>query len=81
MSRQELRRCLPDRLEVDGKLIRNYDGNSYPRSLSGRLEWQGAKHIPFGRHTLTFLAYDKQRNVSEKSITIFHARRRGKHGH
>jgi hypothetical protein len=60
------------RLEIDGKLIRNYDDSSDPASLSGALEWQGAKHIAFGKHTLTFLAYDKQRNVSETSIAIEH---------
>jgi hypothetical protein len=60
------------RLEIDGKLIRNYDAGTYPSSLSGALTWQGAKHIPYGRHTLTILAYDKQRNVSETNITIVH---------
>jgi hypothetical protein len=60
------------RLEVDGHLIRNYDGGAYPSSLSGVLTWQGAKHIALGAHTLTFLAYDKSRNVSQTSITIFH---------
>lgn len=67
------------RLEIDGKLIRNYDGKSYPSVLSGRLDWQGAKHIPFGRHTLTFLAYDKQFNVSRRSITIIHRRPKRRH--
>jgi hypothetical protein len=67
------------RLEVDGKLIRNYDGKTYPSVLSGRLTWQGAKHIAYGRHTLTFLAYDKARNVSERSITIIHTRPKRKH--
>ncbi len=64
------------RLEIDGKLIRNYDGDSYPDFLSGFLDWQGAKHIPYGRHRLTFLAYDRQMNISQRSITIFHARPR-----
>ncbi len=64
------------RLEIDGKLIRNYDGSNFPSTLSGALNWQGAKHIPYGRHTLTFLAYDKERNVSERSITIYHRRPR-----
>jgi hypothetical protein len=61
------------RLEVDGKLIRNYDGKTYPSSLAGAITWQGAKHISLGRHKLTFLAYDKERNVSQTTITIFHA--------
>jgi cellulase (glycosyl hydrolase family 5)/Big-like domain-containing protein len=62
------------RLEIDGKLIRNYDGSTYPTTLSGTLDWQHAKHIPYGWHTLTFLAYDKEKNVSETSIRIYHAR-------
>jgi hypothetical protein len=67
------------RLEIDGKLIRNYEGASFPSFLAGRIDWQGAKHISYGRHTLTFLAYDKQRNVSQVSFTIYHFRPRPKH--
>jgi Cellulase (glycosyl hydrolase family 5) len=67
------------RLEIDGKLIRNYDGSNYPSLLSGAIEWQGAKHISFGRHRLTILAYDKQRNVSETTITIVHTHPAKKH--
>jgi len=59
-------------LKIDGRLIRNYGDSSYPKTLSGFLEWQGAKHISPGRHTLTFLAYDQERNVSETSLTIYH---------
>jgi hypothetical protein len=61
------------RLEVDGKLIRNYDGAGFPTSLSGQIEWQGAKHISYGWHTLSFLAYDKERNVAQTDIEIYHA--------
>ncbi len=61
------------RLEIDGKLIRNYDGANFPSSLSGAIDWQGAKHISYGWHTLTFLAYDKERNVSQTSVMIYHA--------
>jgi len=60
------------RLEIDGKLIRNYDGPSYPQSLSGDLDWMGAKRISAGWHTLTIIAYDKQRNTAETSVSIFH---------
>jgi hypothetical protein len=67
------------RLEIDGKLIRNYDGKALPAYLAGRLTWQGAKHISLGRHTLTFLAYDKERNISRRSITIVHTRARSRH--
>jgi hypothetical protein len=60
------------RLECDGKLIRNYDGN-FPTTLSGAIEWQGAKHIPYGWHTLTFVAYDKENNVSQTTVEVDHA--------
>jgi hypothetical protein len=70
------------RLEIDGKLIRNYDGPAFPTTLAGALDWQGAKHIPYGRHTLTFLAYDKERNVSQVSIVVYHRRpNRHRSGH
>jgi hypothetical protein len=69
------------RLEVDGKLIRNYDGSSYPTTLSGAITWQGAKHISYGRHILTFLAYDKQRNVSRVSVAVYRAKPKPKHKH
>jgi len=60
------------RLEIDGQLIRNYDGPQYPTSLTGAIDWQHAKHISLGWHKLTILAYDKQRNVSETNIEIYH---------
>jgi Cellulase (glycosyl hydrolase family 5) len=69
------------RLEIDGKLIRNYDGPSDPSYLAGRITWQGAKHISFGRHTLTFLAYDKERNISRRSITIIHTKPKPRRRH
>jgi hypothetical protein len=59
-------------LRVDGRLIRNFQGYGYPSSLSGYLDWMGAKHISPGWHTLTFLAYDRMRNVSQVSLRIFH---------
>jgi hypothetical protein len=68
------------RLEIDGKLIRNYDSNDFAPSLFGALDWQGAKHIPYGWHTLTFLAYDKENNISQTSLRIYHAPpKHGKH--
>jgi hypothetical protein len=60
-------------LRVDGRLIRNYDSRANPATLYGALMWQGAKHIPLGKHRLTFLAYDRQRNVSRLSLTVIHA--------
>ncbi len=67
------------RLEIDGKLIRNYDGKADPAYLAGKLRWQGAKHVSLGRHTLTFLAYDRERNISRRSITIVHTRAGSRH--
>lgn len=70
------------RLEWDGKLIRNYGGGGFPTSLFGAIDWQHAKHIAYGWHTLTFLAYDKENNVSQISIRVFHARPKSRrHGH
>jgi hypothetical protein len=69
------------RLEIDGKLIRNYDGPAFPDLLTGAIDWQGAKHITYGRHTLTILAYTKDMNISRRSVTIFHLRPKGRHGH
>jgi hypothetical protein len=62
------------RLKIDGKLIRNYDGPTYPGTLSGAIDWQGAKHLSYGRHKLTFVAIDKELNVTETSVTINHLR-------
>jgi hypothetical protein len=59
-------------LRVDGRLIRNFGGHTYPSRVSGFLDWQGAKHIPLGRHRLSFQAYDRQRNVAETSVMIVH---------
>jgi hypothetical protein len=69
------------RLEIDGKLIRNYDGKTYPSYLAGAITWQGAKHIAYGSHTLTILAYDKQRNVSSTTLSIYHAKPKPKVKH
>jgi hypothetical protein len=66
-------------LRVDGKLIRNFGGHTYPSTVSGFLDWQGAKHIPLGRHTLSFRAYDRLRNVSETSVMIVHRRSSRRH--
>jgi len=67
------------RLEIDGRLIRNYDGKTYPHSLTGRLDWMGAKHIAYGRHRLTFSAYDRLRNVTRRTLTIIHLKPKPKH--
>jgi len=37
------------------------------------LEWNGAKDLPFGPHTLVVKAYDNAQNVGEASVTIVRA--------
>ena len=61
------------RLELDGKLIRNYDSGSYPTTLTGAIDYQHAKHVSYGWHVLTVTAYDKENNESSVSVRIFHA--------
>jgi hypothetical protein len=68
-------------LKIDGKLIRNYTNQGFPRTLAGALHWHGAARIPPGRHILTFIAVDKLRNTSERSIVIYHRVRRRRHRH
>jgi hypothetical protein len=68
-------------LKIDGKLIRNYTNQGFPRTLAGALHWHGAARIPPGRNVLTFIAIDKLRNVSERSIVIYHRPPRRKHRH
>jgi hypothetical protein len=64
------------RLLYDGHPIRNFDPfvekRGYPRTVYAQIHWMGARHISFGRHTLTILAYDKLKNVSRTNVTIVH---------
>jgi hypothetical protein len=64
------------RLLYDGHLIRNFDPADhtllYPHVLFAEIHWSGARHISLGRHRLTILAYDKQRNVSRVYVSIVH---------
>jgi hypothetical protein len=67
------------RLLIDGKLIRNYDGPSYPTKLSGEINWIGARYLSRGHHVLTFLAFDKMRNVSQVSVSVYHGKPSASH--
>jgi hypothetical protein len=64
------------RLLDDGHSIRNFDpfveGRGYPHTVFAQIHWSGARHISFGRHTLTILAYDKLKNVSRSYVSIVH---------
>ncbi|HXB64654.1 MAG TPA: Ig-like domain-containing protein [Solirubrobacteraceae bacterium] len=59
-------------LEIDGKLIRNYTNQGFPATLAGALHWHGAARIRPGRNVLTFIAVDKLRNISRRSLVIYH---------
>jgi Cellulase (glycosyl hydrolase family 5)/Bacterial Ig domain len=67
-------------LEIDGKLIRNYTNQAFPRTLAGALHWHGAARIRPGRNILTFIAVDKLRNTTQTNIVIYHRLPR-RHGH
>jgi hypothetical protein len=73
------------RLLYDGHLIRNFDPADhtrvYPRVLFAEIHWAGARRISIGRHLLTILAYDKQRNVSRAYIPIVHLPEGSPHHH
>jgi hypothetical protein len=73
------------RLLIDGKLIRNYDNRgyaarNYPPYLSGAINWIGARNLSYGRHVLSFIAFDRQNNVSRVNVLVIHARPGPKHG-
>ncbi len=66
-------------LEINGKLIRNFTNQSFPRTLAGAIHWHGAQRIRYGISKLTFIAVDKLRNESRVTITIDHRRSRPHH--
>jgi hypothetical protein len=67
------------RLEVDGKLIRNFDNRTPSHTIAGIWEWLAADRLSLGKHTLTFLAYDKEQNVSKRNVAIFRVPGKPKH--
>jgi hypothetical protein len=62
------------KLEIDGKLIRNYESHWLPKVSIGALDWQHAKYLTYGRHRLTIVAYDRRQNPTTVSLTIYHLR-------
>jgi hypothetical protein len=53
-------------------LIRNFTDSSHPATLSGTIDWQGAKLLTPGRHTLLVKAVDPQGNLSTQTISFVH---------
>src|SRR4051794_8217232 len=50
--------------------IRNFTDKNAPSTLSGSLDWQGAKRLSIGTHKLTVIALDPMGNVGTRSVTV-----------
>jgi hypothetical protein len=56
--------------QADGKEIRNFTGADVGSGKTVTLEWQGAKNLAFGPHTITAIALDPQGNTVTKSVQV-----------
>jgi len=56
--------------QADGKEIRNFTGADVGSGKTVKLEWQGAKSLAFGKHTITVLALDLQGNASTVNVPV-----------
>jgi hypothetical protein len=56
--------------QADGKEIRNFTGAAVGSGKAVTLDWQGAKNLAFGPHTITAIALDPQGNTSTKSVLV-----------
>ena len=56
--------------QADGKEIRNFTGADVGSGKQVKLEWQGAKNLAFGPHTITAIALDPQGNTVTKSVQV-----------
>src|SRR5439155_809606 len=57
-------------LTADGKTIRNFTSSSAPGQLTGTIDWQGAKRLSFGQHTITATAVDASGNTASVSVKV-----------
>ena len=55
---------------ADGKEIRNFTGADVGSGKAVKLDWQGAKSLAFGKHTITVIALDPQGNTSTVSVPV-----------
>jgi hypothetical protein len=55
---------------IDGRTIRNYTGVDVASGRPVTLEWQGAKRLALGGHTLSVVALDHNRNASRTTVRI-----------
>ena len=56
--------------QADGKEIRNFTGTDVASGKAVKLDWQGAKKLSFGPHTITVIALDPQGNTVTKSVQV-----------
>ena len=68
-------------LIADGKLIRNFTtgktrATGFPKTLSGAIDWQGAKKLALGAHTITVHRARRQRQHDDQDA----ARQQGDQG-
>jgi hypothetical protein len=56
--------------QADGKEIRNFTGTAVGSGKPVTLEWQGAKKLAFGKHTITVIALDQQGNTSTQTVPV-----------
>ena len=56
--------------QADGKEIRNFTGADVASGKTVTLEWQGSKHLSYGRHTIAVIALDPQGNTVTKTVQV-----------
>jgi Big-like domain-containing protein len=56
--------------QADGKEIRNFTGTAVGSGKTVKLEWQGAKNLGFGKHTINVVALDPQGNTSTQTVPV-----------
>jgi hypothetical protein len=56
--------------QADGKEIRNFTGTAVGSGKAVTLEWQGAKNLAFGPHTISVIALDPQGNTTTKTVAV-----------
>lgn len=55
---------------ADGKLIRNFGGDEAQNDKPATLDWQGAKQLSLGGHTIQVIALDKQGNQQQATVGV-----------
>jgi len=61
--------------QADGKEIRNFTGADVGSGKAVNLEWQGAKRLGFGKHTITVLALDPMGNTTTRNVVVTRVRK------